>query len=326
MNTELDDLGLVDLNMLQEDCNLDDIVDIDLDIDGEVKPPKNDKIALIDADTIAYTAALNSEVENEALPQEFYSEEEWAEIEPKLNEDGMYYEADVVAGLAKAKEKIDRILDKTGCRDFELHFTGGKDNFRYSIYPEYKANRKNLRTPAGLVEIKEALIKHYEGKAFMHTGWEADDIVIYKKTQDPDKYILCAIDKDVYNSIEGKHFNYYESQHYDIEMKWVETDRYTAITWPFLQTLMGDVSDNVVGLKGIGPKRAQKIIDGKMTKKDLWLAVEEAYKMQGRSAEDALLNLNLVDMHLLAEVDGELKIQLHTLEELRNGSFHNTLL
>ena len=52
-----------------------------------------------------------------------------------------------------------------------------------------------------------------------------------------------------------------------------------------------------------------------MTNKELWLAVEEAYKIKGRTAEDAVLNLNLVDMNLL-QADGTIK--LHTLEELRN--------
>ena len=38
-----------------------EFVEIDLDSYGVVVPPKNDKIALIDADTLAYTACLASE-------------------------------------------------------------------------------------------------------------------------------------------------------------------------------------------------------------------------------------------------------------------------
>ena len=55
---------------LEGDFELADVADIDLDIDGQVMPPKNDKIALIDADTIAYTACLNSEVAVEVLPRD----------------------------------------------------------------------------------------------------------------------------------------------------------------------------------------------------------------------------------------------------------------
>ena len=299
---------------LEGDFELADVADIDLDIDGQVMPPKNDKIALIDADTIAYTACLNSEVAVEVLPRDFYSDEEWQALldNPNFVEaEGVVYEADVKLAMTKANEKLQRIMDKTGCQKFELHFTGGKDNFRYSIYPEYKASR-TVRRPAGLVEVKKELAKKFGGT--IHTKWEADDAVVYNYTTNPDKYILCAIDKDVLNSVEGKHFNYYESAQYNIEMKWHETDRYKAIVWPFLQTLMGDTSDNIKGLRGIGPAKAQKILDGCLTRSELWAATKQAYRNQGRPESDALLNMNLVNMHLLK---GD-KIVLLTDEELSN--------
>lgn len=306
------------LDMLQDDCNLDEIVDIDLDIDGKVMPAKNDKIALIDADTIAYTACLNVEVENEVLPREFYSDEEWAELEPKITEDGFYYETDPELALAKANEKIQRILDKTGCQEYELHFTGGRENFRYEIAKEYgneyKANRNNFRTPAGLLRLKEDL------RGIIHTKYEADDAVVFLKEKYPDKYILCAVDKDVLNSIAGKHFNYYESAKYNIEMKWIEVDRHTAITWPFIQTLTGDKTDNVIGLHRVGPKKAEKILAGCFTMAELWQAVLNAYKAAGRDANEALLNYNLVSMHLLVQDNESTEpyIKLKTHEELLN--------
>ena len=97
-------------------------------------------------------------------------------------------------------------------------------------------------------------------------------------------------------------------------MKWHETDRYKAIVWPFLQTLMGDTSDNIKGLRGIGPAKAQKILDGCLTRSELWAATKQAYRNQGRPESDALLNMNLVNMHLLK---GD-KIVLLTDEELSN--------
>ena len=308
-----------ELDMLQDDCNLDDIVDIDLDIDGEVMPEKNDKIALIDADTIAYTACLNVEFESEILPQELYTEMEWDAIisNPQYNaEEGVLYEIDPEQALAKAEEKIKRIMDKTGCQEIELHFTGGRDNFRYKVFPEYKANRTG-RAPAGLQQLKEDLAKKYKGT--IHTKWEADDMVVYLKEKFPEKYILCAIDKDVINSIEGTHFNYYESSLYNKEMKWVEVDRHTSLIWRYLQTLMGDKTDGIIGLKGIGPKKAEKILANCYSHKELWEAVCEAYKLKGRTADEALMNLNLVDMKLLHQDDnGEFYIKLRTHEELLN--------
>jgi len=305
------------LDMLTEDVDLDEIVDIDLDIDGKVMPAKNDKIALIDADTIAFTAALNSQEESEILPREFYSDDEWEELSNlnSFNElDGTYRQANVEAGVENAKAKLQRILDKTGCREVYLVFSG-PNNFRYEVFPEYKANRDRSLTPEGLSEIREELLNLYPGR--VTDGYEADDLVVYLKEKEPEKYILCAIDKDVLNSIEDKHFNYYESAIYNIEMKWVEVDRHTSLIWRYLQTLTGDKTDNIIGLKGIGPKKAEKILAGCFSHRDLWIAVCEAYESKGRTRDEALMNLNLVDMKLLYELeDGGVKIALRTHEEL----------
>lgn len=298
---------------LESDFNLDDIVDIDLDVDGKPKPPKNNMIALVDADTIAYTACLNVEYAAEVLGEEFYSEQEWDAIvnDQQYNaEEGILYTTDPIQALAKAKEKIERILDKTGCAGIELHFTGGRDNFRYQVSSIYKANRIG-RAPAGLYQLKLDLLAEYDGA--IHTKFEADDMVVYKKLAEPEKYLLCAVDKDVLNTIAGTHFNYYESLQYYKEMSFVDIDSYTALTWRYIQTLTGDTTDNIIGLKGIGPAKAQKIIAGCTSHKELWQAVCKAYTDKGRTIDEALTNLNLVDMQLL-QSDGTIK--LRTQEEL----------
>lgn len=304
------------LDMLQEDFDLDDIVDVSLDIDGKPMPPKNDLIALVDADTLAYTACLNVEVGCEVLDEEFYSDDEWQAIinDPQYDQEtGIQYTTNPVQALAKAKEKVNRILDKTGCRDIELHFTGGRDNFRYSVSPNYKANRTG-RAPAGLYQLKLDLLKEFAGA--IHTKWEADDMVVYLKLASPEKYMLCAVDKDVLNSIRGSHFNYYESLQYYKEMKYVDIDQYTALTWRYIQTLTGDITDNIYGLKGIGPAKANKILAGCTTHKELWQAVCRAYENAGRTKDEALMNLNLVDMRLLLEGPNGLEIRLRTHEEM----------
>ena len=306
-----------ELDMLTDDVDLDEIVDIDLDIDGKVMPEKNGKIALIDADTVAYTACLNVEVAGEVLGEDFHTAEEWQAIldNPQYDaEEGILYETCPIQALAKAEEKLKRIMDKTGCQEVELHFSGGRENFRYEVFPEYKANRTG-RAPAGLSQLKEDLAKKYNG--VINTKWEADDMVVYLMDKFPEKYILCAIDKDVLNSVEGRNFNYYESALYKIEMKWVDIDRHTTLIWRYLQTLMGDKIDNIIGLKGIGPKKAEKILAGCFSHKELWEAVCKAYESKGRTKDEALMNLNLVDMKLLYELeDGGVKIALRTHKEL----------
>lgn len=299
---------------------MEDFVEIDLGSDGEVIPPKNDKIALIDADTVAYAACVTTEEEADILPKKFYIDSEWEEIENNPNfvgddDGGFIYMIDLDLAYQKAVEKIDRILDKTGCQKAELFFTGGRKNFRYDLTKgaehKYKDNRTDMRTPVGLRDLKDKLLGSYEGR--LDDDFEADDVVVYKKTKSPEKFILCAVDKDVLNAVEGKHFNYYESEKFDKNMTWYETDAQTALKWPFMQTLMGDRTDNIIGLHRVGPKKAEKLLSDCETKKELWESVVKAYEAGGRTKEDALLNYNLVCMTLL---QGDCTIKLEDFKDL----------
>lgn len=297
--------------------------DIRLDEYGNQLEPLSDKIALIDADTIAYTACL-SEYEVMVLDESFYHREEWEKIlnNPTYNADeGVYYEIDMEEAKAKAEEKISRIKERVGCENVELHFSTGK-NFRYIIFPDYKLNRKSTRAPLGLKEMKEYLSEKYNG--VIHKDWESDDMVVYLGKTFPEKYIVCAVDKDVIYSVPGRVFNYYESNHYNIDMKWVDVSKRDVLYWPYIQCILGDSGDGVLGPKGIGPKTCAKFFNGKplpkdigvkkahevlphiidgLTHKELWEAVLKGYKSKGVSEEVAIMNMNLVNMHMMSLKD-----------------------
>jgi len=275
-------------------------LDLDLDYSGNMLPPKNDKIALIDADTIAYIACLAAEEVEELLPESFYTPEEWAEItsNPTWNEENYTItHSNPEVRMQKAEEKIQKILDGTGCKEVELHFTGGRC-FRYDIYPEYKANRPSKR-PQNLSDMKEEMIVKWNGS--VHTRYEADDIVVYLKNKYPDKYILCSIDKDVYNATEGSNYNYYESTNRD--MCFVHTTAKFAKYWPYAQCILGDRSDNIKGAHRIGIKSLHKWINEDMTEQELWEGVVGAWLSKEQDIDEAILTMNLVNMKLLDDND-----------------------
>jgi DNA polymerase-1 len=288
-----------------------EVVDIELTEFGKVMAPVNDKIALIDADTLAWTSALAAQQEHSVMPMEFYSEMEWDAIitNATYDEESMTYKLiDLELALQYADEKLKRIYELTGCRVCELHFSGGRENFRYLIFPNYKANRKGMAIPDGLGDLKVALCQKYTG--FIHTKWEADDFVVYRRKYYPDDYLLCAVDKDVLNSIEGKHFNYYESGVFNKDMKFVETSEGTAKVWPYLQCIMGDSSDGIEGVKGLGPKKAALFVNEEMDEEELWEGVLKAYRSKNMDESTAMLNMRLVNMHQLFSADGEIEIAL----------------
>lgn len=234
----------------------------------------NDKIALIDADTVAYSTCSVCEMGDE--------------------ENGYYIDLDFA--LAEAKIRIEAIRVATGCKDVELHFSTGK-TFRHKLTSTYKENRQTTRYPEGLKPLKELLVQEFTG--WLHTDFEADDYVVWSKVGYPDKYVLCAVDKDVLNAVEGKHFNYYQSVKYNIPMKWIETSALKAKQFPYLQCLMGDSADGIKGIKGCGPKTAEKLLGAETDETKLWNLVLEQYKKAGMSDKDALLTMRLVNMHQL---------------------------
>ena len=256
-------------------------------------------IALIDADTIAYATASTSEWADELLPKEFYQYEEWKEIvnDPNYDEENhCIWVINLEEAIATAVDRIEEIKTATETTDVEIYFTEGR-NFRYDLYDMYKGNRLGTRPPVGLSEIKHALLKKYPGE--ICEEYEADDLVVMLKRTNPDKYILCAVDKDVLNSVKGKHFNYYRSEKYNIPMKWQTTSMVKATQFPYKQCMMGDNGDNIPGCPGIGPKRAETIIADLIEPKEMWDAVVKTFKSKKLTIKDAIRDMRLVNMHQL---------------------------
>ena len=158
----------------------------------------------------------------------------------------------------------------------------GIGNFRKDLYPKYKANRPPLKE-----DLKEALTYAHEyivdkHNAVMANGMEADDLVsiwAYECMDSGTDYEVVGIDKDLLQ-IPGHHYNFVKNQH-----QYVSEDdaNYNLMR----QCLVGDSSDNIPGIKGIGPKKADRILAGvPMSRR--WNRVRAAYRMHGtRGAEMA---------------------------------------
>ena len=279
---------------------MDDMADLDLGMNGNALPSKTDKIYLCDADTLLFGVCLNLEVIDEVLPRSFYSDSEWRDIvgNPYFKLDDMTIASlDIREARNLFYLRLNEHLEATGCTEYELHFTTGRKSFRYEIFEEYKANRtKDItkRPPAKLRELKEIICED-DDNAFVWNSVEADDVVC--SVYDPEKHILGAVDKDVIKNLVGRHYNYYRSIHYNIEPKFVDIDEKTAAQQPYIQTLTGDTSDGVPGLKRVGPKTAEKLLGDETDPKKLWAIVKETYAKKGKSEEDALLTMRLVNMH-----------------------------
>jgi len=260
---------------------------------------ESELIALVDADTVAYAAACNAEHSEELLPRAMYNDEEWDALikHPGYYEaDGAIWHTDVEGAIARAIEDIQTLVVETDCKSAELYFTSGT-NFRFEVTHTYKANRKKLRYPQGLKEIKLAMLEKFPGKVC--EGYEADDKVVQLKQLYPEKYVLCAVDKDVLGAVSGKHYNYYKSALYKIQRKWVEVTDYEAFLWPYKQVLMGDSTDNIKGCPGIGKVKAAKALADLYSPCEMWKVVVKLFLNAGRTEDDAITDMRLINMHQL---------------------------
>ena len=292
--------------------NDEEYVEIDLARDGSVLPQKKNKIALIDADTLVFAACTVLEVQDDLLPREMYTDEEWGELvtEPYFDEEKhcVFY-TNLDDAKQHVEDRIQDILQMTGCKDYELHFTSKRESFRYKLIDKMYKSTRDSRAPAGIIELRELFVS--EGKATIHTKWEADDIVVALKRDNPDKYIMCAVDKDLLYSLPGRHFNYYKSEKYNIPMKWLEVSKEEAQKHHYIQTLTGDPTDNVPGIRGIGPKKADKLLKDATTYGEMWDIVVKTYEKHNLTVIDAITTMRLVSMHqLVKNKDGEYELEL----------------
>lgn len=144
-----------------------------------------------------------------------------------------------------------------------------RPTFRHKIFPEYKAHREKM--PSDLYS-QLPILKEFFQKANIPTldypEMEADDIMgtLSEKWQKfPNPILLFTGDKDAYQLINSKVFilaplkGISDLTVYD-ETRVEEKLNVTTSQIIDYMALVGDTSDNVPGVKGIGPKSARDLL------------------------------------------------------------------
>ncbi|QKX02629.1 DNA polymerase I [Wolbachia endosymbiont of Dirofilaria (Dirofilaria) immitis] len=148
-----------------------------------------------------------------------------------------------------------------------IAFDSGRKNFRQDLYPEYKANR--IMPPEDLISQFAILREAVEAFNFSYEeieGYEADDIIAtlairYASYQDF-KVVVVSSDKDLFQLLNYNILifdpikNVYIDEKQVIEKFGVNSNKLLD-----LFSLIGDTSDNVPGVPGIGLKTAVKLLN-----------------------------------------------------------------
>lgn len=200
-----------------------------------------------------------------------------------------------------AKKKVDSlmndILEKTCIfidnNSYEVYLSGGT-NFRNKVAKTavYKGNR-NRPKPIHLGFCKDYLTIEYG--AITTTDEEADDAMAIRATDLGKDTIIASIDKDLLQ-VPCLHYNI-------LKQTFTEVSESEGKRSFYCQVLTGDGTDNIFGIYGIGPKKAEKLLKDCETDQEYWSTIVKAYDKDGGGEERAIETARLV---WLRRKEGEL--------------------
>jgi len=173
---------------------------------------------------------------------------------------------------AQVREINNTIEDEQLYIDYYVHFFSTcSKNFRYDIDKDYKANRERNDFTKFVKELKWKFIGilEYEGELTKYSDiYEADDLIAEAvRLNENHSPIVASIDKDL-KQIPCCHFDYYKKKvgvdEFGGDIRAFKGFSYTTPQEGYEMLLemllIGDTSDNIKGVKGIGKVKAKKLL------------------------------------------------------------------
>lgn len=231
---------------------------------------------------------------------------------------------------------LEKIIKEEKPNHFLVAFDAGKTTFRHSKYSEYKGGRQ--KTPPELSEqfpyIRQ-LLDAYHIKRYELDNYEADDIIgtLSRQADEEDfETIIITGDRDLTQLATDNVTIYYTKKgvtdvdHYT--PKFI-AEKYNGLVPKQIidmKGLMGDTSDNIPGVAGVGEKTAIKLLNQFESVEGVYEHIEEvtAKKLKEKlinSKDDALMSKDLatINVHSPIEVsleDTKLTLQDDTTEKI----------
>jgi DNA polymerase I len=192
----------------------------------------------------------------------------------------------------------------------------GKPAFRMEIFPEYKAQRTSMpeELKAQLDHLDE-ILEAMNIPAIRAEGFEADDVLATLSMRLPEDVELMIVtgDQDAMQLVDGSvkvlrtTRGVSETKAYGRD-EVIEEYGVTPEQIPDYKALVGDSSDNIPGVRGIGPKGAASLLATFGTVENLYenlkkVEAKGTRKKLEEGRENALLSLELARMRFDAPVE-----------------------
>ncbi|WP_394877375.1 DNA polymerase I [Mammaliicoccus lentus] len=183
---------------------------------------------------------------------------------------------------------LDKIIKEEQPTHFMVAFDAGKTTFRNNMYSEYKGGRE--KTPDELrsqLPYIRQLVESYNIKHYELENYEADDIIgtLSKQADNQNlKTIIITGDRDLTQLASENVTIYYTKKgvtdidHFTPEFIAEKYDGIVPNQIIDMKGLMGDKSDNIPGVPGIGEKTAIKLLKQFETVEGVYENIDELKK------------------------------------------------
>lgn len=176
--------------------------------------------------------------------------------------------------ITSAAKRAYKLQEEPKVTDVFMCWDGGKSRYRKAIYPDYKAKREKQRAER-TDEEKEAYYEFLQQMDDMHealpafgvhslkaSGWEGDDLVhIVGELLEPAPTVIISTDKDLLQLIDANTAVWVPSKEQLITAgNFTEAVGLPQSQYLDYRVLVGDTSDNIDGIKGIGDKKAKALL------------------------------------------------------------------
>jgi 5'-3' exonuclease len=215
------------------------------------------------------------------------------------------------------QKTVESLAKSYDCKRLIITADWGSSSYRKAISPDYKQNRKDKFAEQSEEEriAFEEFFEEYEASldllaeeyvVLRYKGVEADDLaahLVKEKEKYELEYIwLISSDRDWDLLIQENvgRFSYVTRKEVRVD-NWKEHYNVTPEQYISLKCLTGDKGDNVPGIAGIGPKRAEQLIAQYGSALDIYDAtpIEGKYKYiqeLNANAKQLLVNYELMDL------------------------------
>lgn len=204
------------------------------------------------------------------------------------------------------------------------------DTYRTELYPQYKANRGKAED--SFYEQVDTILRlgSLIGTVYRQSGYEADDLAaaVVEAGKPEDEFLLVTVDADWLQLLRSN-VNVLQLKTNQNHVLW--TDEIFFKVWGFIpkqlidyKALLGDGSDNIPGISGVGDKQVNSLIKEFDSVENLYaniIRVPNKRHLQERLIEaEKQVKLNKKLVTLNSTYDVELS-QVRAIEEEKRNQF-----